>query len=94
MINTHLLNQFKVIGTIAIDAWGLYQLLDTDNLDLITQFAHVFISHSSIIRLLDELSKTNNHKIRVLTMLLKDCSNVHIHSAAFKPQLEVRNVTG
>lgn len=93
VIDTHLLNQFRVNKTIAIDAWGLYQLLDTDNLDLITQFEHVYISHSSILRLLDELSKTNNHRIRILTMYLKDCPNVHIRSAAFKPQLEVRNVT-
>ena len=26
-------------------------------------------------------------------MFLKGCPNVHIHSAVFKPQLEVRNVT-
>lgn len=91
-IDKHLLNQFAVNKTIAIDAWGLYQLLDTDDLDVMTRFVHVFISHISIIRLLEELSKTNNHKIRVLTAFLKTCNNVHIHSAGFQSQLEVRNV--
>ena len=91
-IDKQLKNQFGLSKTIAIDAWSLYQLVANDMLDTLENFDCIYVSHMSIIRLFEELSRTNNIKIRVLLNYLKSCSKVHIYSAGFKSQLEVRNV--
>lgn len=84
-------NQFDVDRTIAIDAWGLYILAEEMRLDALNQFENVYIPHSTIIRLLEELSKTDNQKIRDIMNFLETSQNVHLESAGFKTQIEVRN---
>lgn len=91
-IDKQLKNQFGLSKTIAIDAWSLYQLAANEILDTLESFECIYVSHMSIIRLFEELSRTNNIKIRILLNYLKSCSKVHIYSAGFKSQLEVRNV--
>ena len=92
IINQQLKNQFMINKSIAIDSWGLYELVETEKIGLIERFDNVYVSHISIIELHKELSRTNNHKIRELQKLLKNSSNIHIWSAGFKAQIEVRNV--
>lgn len=91
-IDKQLKNQFGLSKTIAIDAWSLYQLAANEILDTLESFECIYVSHMSNIRLFEELSRTNNIKIRILLNYLKSCSKVHIYSAGFKSQLEVRNV--
>lgn len=91
-IDKCLQNQISVNRIIAIDAWGLYQLADLGKIDQLNKFDSVFVSHTTIIRLLEELSRTNNTDIRKLLDYLKNNQKVRIHSAGFKAQLEVRNV--
>lgn len=93
-IDKPLQNQFSINKSIAIDAWSLYQLAEADKLDILKTLDYVFVSHITITRLLDELSKTNSGKIRWLLDFIKECNKFHIYSASFKAQLEVRNVTG
>ena len=90
-INKPLKNQFGLNKTIAIDAWSLYQLTEKNVLDTLEELDCVYVSHITIIRLLEELSRTNNPKIRILLNYLKICKKIGIYSAGFKAQLEVRN---
>lgn len=92
-IDKPLQNQFSINKSIAIDAWSLYQLVDTDKLDILKTLDCIFVSHITITRLLDELSKTNSGKIRRILDFIKECDKIHMYSASFKAQLEVRNVT-
>lgn len=92
-IDKQFLNQFRIKKEIAIDAWSLYQLAYRDTLDDLEQFDSVNVTHLSIIRLLDELSRTGNQRIRTILNYLKASEKMHIYSAGFKAQLEVRNVT-
>lgn len=85
-------NQFDVNRTIAIDAWGLYILSEEMRLDTLNKFEKVFIPHSTIIRLLEELSRTNNQKIRDIMNFLESSHNIYLESAGFKTQIEVRNL--
>ena len=61
-------------------------------LDVLDEFECVYVSHVSVIRLLEELSRTNNVRIRILLDYLKICNKVKIYSAGFKAQIVVRNV--
>lgn len=92
-IDVQLKNQFGLNRKIAIDAWGLYQMAENDMLDVLDEFECVYVSHMSVIRLLEELSRTDNVRIRILLDYLKICNKVKIYSAGFKAQIVVRNVT-
>ena len=92
-IDVQLKNQFGLNRKIAIDAWGLYQMAENDMLDVLDEFECVYVSHISVIRLLEELSRTDNVRIRILLKYLKICNKVKIYSAGFKAQIVVRNVT-
>ncbi len=91
-VDKPLRNRFNINKTIAIDAWSLYQLIDIEKMEMLQAFDHVYVSHMTIIRLLEELSRTNSPIIRRLLDFLKKCETVHILSAGFKAQLDVRNV--
>lgn len=91
-IDKPLQNQFRIDKRIAIDAWGLYQLVETGKLDILQSLDCVYVSHVTIIRLFEELSRTNNMKIRRLLDFLDKCDKICIYSAGFKAQLQVRNV--
>lgn len=91
-IDVQLKNQFGLNRKIAIDAWGLYQMAENDMLDVLDEFECVYVSHISVIRLLEELSRTDNIRIRILLEYLKICNKVKIYSAGFKAQIVVRNV--
>ena len=92
-LDNKFINQFRIKKEIAIDAWSLYQLADKNILDDLEKFDSVYVTHLSVIRLLEELSRTGNQRIRIILNYLKACDNIHIYSAGFKAQLEVRNVT-
>ena len=92
VIDSQMRHQFTTDKTVAIDAWGLYQLVEFRELDILGELDNVFVSHQSIIRLHEELSRTNNQKIRELQKFLRDCDRVKIWSAGFETQIEVRNV--
>lgn len=85
-------NQFRLKKSIAIDAWSLYQLAEKNTLDDLQDMDCVYVSHMSVIRLLEELSRTSNQKIRIILNYLKAAENIQIYSAGFRAQLEVRNV--
>lgn len=91
-IDKPLKNLFGLDKAISIDAWSLYQLTEKNVLDTLEGLDSVYVSHMSIIRLLEELSRTDNPKIRILLDYLKVCNKIDICSAGFKAQLEVRNV--
>lgn len=84
-------NQFRLKKSIAIDAWSLFQLAEKNTLDDLQSLDCVYVSHMTIIRLLEELSRTDNPKLRIILSFLKAADNIHIYSAGFKAQLEVRN---
>ena len=76
-----------------IDAWSLYQLAEMNKLDDLQLMDYIYVSHLTVIRLLEELSRTNNLKIRIILSYIKVSDNIYIYSAGFKAQLEVRNIT-
>ena len=84
-------NQFSIDKTAVIDAWALYIMVENGKLDDFLKFDHVYISHSTITRLLDELSRTDNQKIRELLDYVKAHDVFTMYSASFKSQMEVRN---
>lgn len=91
-IDQSLKNQFAMKKTIAIDSWGLYQLVEANALKALEELDCVYVTHMTIIRLFEELSQTNNVNIRKLLDFLKKCSKVRIQSAEFKAQIDVRAV--
>lgn len=92
VIDRQFKNQFRVKKSIAMDAWSLYQLAEMNALDDIQSLDYVYVSHITVTRLLEELSKTNNLKIRIILEYIQLSDNTHIYTAGFKSQLEVRNV--
>ncbi len=93
IIDKQFVNQFRLNKTVAIDAWSLYQFAEKNMLDVLHTLDCIYVTHASVIRLLDELSVTNNIIIRAVLNYLVECDKICICSASFKPQLEVRNVT-
>ena len=91
-IDNQFINQFRLNKSIAIDAWSLYQIAEAEMLDSLSTMDCVYVSHLSIIRLMEELSRTNNDKLRAMLDYLKTCITVNIYSAGFEAQLDVRNV--
>lgn len=85
------LSQFEIDKTASIDAWGLYMLSDGDSLGILERFDRIYISHTSITRLLDELSQTNNEKLHALLGFIRGNDIFRLQSANFHTQLEVRN---
>lgn len=91
-IGNQLKNRFAVDKTIAIDAWGLYILAETGGLEKIKECDRVYVSHLTIARLLEELSRTNNSKIRhVLDSIENNREMFVLESADFTTQIEIRN---
>lgn len=84
-------NSFDIDKTASIDAWGLYMLSDSDSLDILKKFDRIYITHTSITRLLDELSQTNNEKLHDLLGYIRAESVFRLQSANFRTQLEVRD---
>lgn len=91
-IDNSIKNRFSLNKELAIDAWSLYQLAENNILNFLEELETVYVSHATVLRLLDELSKTNNNKIRIILGYLKASDKVKINSAKFKAQLEVRNI--
>lgn len=85
-------NEFGLSKTIAIDTWSLYQLAEKNMLDKLEMLDRVYVSHMSVIRFLEELSRTDNQRIRIILNYLKVCNKIHIYSPEFKAQMAVRNV--
>lgn len=85
-------NQFRLKKSMAIDAWSLYQLAEMNILDDLESLDCVYVSHMTVIRLLEELSRTANPRIRTILDYLKLSETIQIYSAGFKAQLEIRNV--
>lgn len=83
-------NKFNIDKKIAVDAWGLYVLAETTGLDIFKKFDRVYASHATVIRLLQELSRTGNAKIRAVLDLIKTDARFKIVSAGFKTQIEIR----
>lgn len=90
-IDKPLKNQFNIDKTVVIDAWSLYLFAETEMTDIFLRFDRIFISHTTVIRLLDELSRTNNQRIRDLLDYIKGHEVFSFFSAGFKVQMEVRN---
>jgi len=93
VIDKQLKNQFRLKKSVVIDAWSLYQLAEMNKLDDLQLMDYIYVSHLTVIRLLEELSRTNNLKIRIILSYIKVSDNIYIYSAGFKAQLEVRNIT-
>lgn len=90
-IDITLKNHFNINKKIAIDAWGLYYIADTIGLDILDKCDAVYVSHPTIIRLLEELSRTDNGKIREILNYIGLKKVFTIRTAEFKTQMEIRN---
>lgn len=90
-IDKSLRNHFNIEKKIAIDAWSLYILAETTGLEILESFDKVYVSHSTVMRLLEELSRTDNTKIREVLDFIKSKKVFSIQSAGFKTQIEIRN---
>lgn len=86
-------NQFRVSRLIAIDSSALGALNAVNRLADLSKLDKVFVSHPSVIRMLDDLSETGDRGIRFLLDFVRDSQNIEIASAKFETQLAVRDVT-
>lgn len=78
---------------IAIDAWGLYILAVSGNLEVLGKFDNVYVTHFTITRLLDEITQYHNVPVRNALEFLEKTNHVQILSAGFEYQLKVRDKT-
>lgn len=83
-------NGFLADRTVAIDAWGLYVLFESGGPDVAKGFDRVYVSHMSVIQLLEELSITGSIVIRDLLELVASDATFKVVSAGFESQIEVR----
>lgn len=90
-IDSALRNQFDIEKKLVIDAWGVYVLAETGRIELLEKCERVYITHFSIIRLLEELSRTDNQSIRNLLDYVNEKSMFSLLSPSFKAQIDVRN---
>ena len=81
---------FDVNRCIAIDAWGLYMIAVEDKLDTLEQFDNVYITHSSVSRMLEEMCHYENRYLESVIAYLEILSNVKLQSPDFEHQLLVR----
>ncbi len=84
-------NRFLTERRFAVDGWGLYLLFRLGAFDELGGADRVYVPHSAVIRLLEELSVTNNENIRTLLDQVRSNGVFEIVSARFESQLEVRN---
>lgn len=84
-------HKFQLGHTLAVDAWTLYLLAESGNLELLNSLDHLYVSHSTVNRIMFEICHYPNIALHVVLEYLKDSKHVHIQSADFEHQLVVRN---
>lgn len=75
---------------IVIDAWGIYQLYENGGLVLLDQLDTCWITHSSVMRLLNELAYRRFESLANTLDFIKRAKMVRIMSPGQEAQLEVR----
>lgn len=86
-------NLFAVKNEICLDSWSLLYLYYNDKLKgLLNEKDTIYLTHLSVIRLLDELSLSNNLYIRQLINVITESDNIQLRSPGFRNQLPVRDV--
>lgn len=90
-IDRPLQHRFGVEKKIVADAWSLFILEETKGLEYLHHFDCVYISHFTVMRLLEELSRVNSLVLRHIIDFVKTDPACQIASAGFPAQIEVRN---
>lgn len=89
-VNKALQHQFGVEKKIVADAWTLFILEETKGLEYLHRFDCVYVSHFTVIRLLEELSRVNSLVLRHIIDFIETDSVCQIVSPGFRAQIEVR----
>jgi len=82
---------FSVDKKIAIDSWALFLLAARDGLEYLEDFDAIYITHSSVDRMMDEMCHYGNEYLRSILAYLEVSKNVKIQSPGFEHQLLVRD---
>lgn len=81
---------FKLERCIALDAWAIYILACENCLDTLEGFDKVYVTHSTISRMIEEMTHYENVPFTVALMYFEELRNLELISPDFEHQLQVR----
>lgn len=89
-VKTKLVKRFQIHRECVLDAWTLYLLAVQGKLHLLERVDVIYVPHTSVDHLLDEISRRMNVQAREALDFISVCNHVEMVSPDFPHQLKVR----
>lgn len=83
---------YKLERCIALDAWAIYIIVCENCLDTLEKFDCVYVTHSTITRMMEEMTHYENIPFTVALAYLEELKNLKLLSPDFEHQLQVREI--
>ena len=90
IVKTRLVKRFQIYQVCVLDAWSLYMLAVQGKLHLLEDLDMVYVTHTSVDHLLNEISLRDNAQAREALDFISTCERVEIVSPDFQHQLQIR----
>lgn len=81
---------YKLEKCIALDAWAVYIIASENRLDTLEEFDCVYITHSTITRMMEEMTHYENIPFTAALAYFEELNNLKLVSPDFEHQLQVR----
>lgn len=81
---------FKLERCIALDAWAIYIIACRNCLDTLEEFDRVYVTHSTITRMMEEMTHYENVLFTTTLAYFEELKNLELVSPDFEHQLKVR----
>ena len=81
---------FKLERCIALDAWAIYIIACRNCLDTLEEFDRVYVTHSTITRMMEEMTHYENIPFTAALAYFEELKNLELVSPDFEHQLQVR----
>lgn len=82
---------FNVNRCVVMDAWALYLLAAESKLELLREFDSVYVTHSSIAQMLEDMWHYKNVYLESVIAYLEIVDNIKLQSPNFEYQLQIRD---
>ena len=82
---------FGIVREVVVDAWGMYELVSLGHAGLVEALDRCFVTHSSVVRLMHELSIGRQASVVETLRFISECDVVEIVSPTLDGQLPIRS---